>query len=84
MTYASCLLAFVKHMNPKVAPDLPIFYTNFSPIQISDTGEGNKTKHSFNQLFCMGVTHTHNFTECCTNYRFLPEENPENIRTSTG
>ena len=59
MTYARCLLAFVKHTIPKVALDLPIFYMNFSPIQISETGEGNKTKHSFNQLFCMGVTHTY-------------------------
>ena len=59
MTYASCLLAFVRHMIPKVAPDLPIFYMNFSPIQISETGESNKTKHSFNQLFCMGVIHTY-------------------------
>jgi len=59
MTYARCLLAFVKHMIQKAAPDLPIFYMNFSPIQISETGEGNKTKHSFNQLFCMGVMHTY-------------------------
>lgn len=59
MTYARCLVAFVKHMIPKVAQNLPVFYINFSPIQISETGEGNKTKHSFNQLFCMGVTHTY-------------------------
>jgi len=36
-------MAFVKHTIPKVVPDLPVLYMNFSPIQISETGEGNKT-----------------------------------------
>ena len=57
MTYASCVLTFVKRIIPNAATDLPIFYMNLSPMQISETGKGNKTKHSSNQPFCMGVTH---------------------------